>query len=273
MPANDVVDSHLHRLAIALKLDFAQLKAQWQDIFPRAHFEATSGTTNRAAWRTVVNRLTSRQALKNVHPPNVLQTALIAYCTFCPSTSGVEQKFSKASLRFTSRQEAASTESEEMYLKVCLDFPERDATAICNNAQQVWKHCYGQHRIFQRRMATRLDKGTKRKASEAELPTEKSFLAKRRSATKNAVSAAVSAASAASAAPAESAVSVGHAPGPDWSDSHEKELSFLRKKCHDKVLDAFAEKCLLPCESTPAVQADAAAKHKKRVADHQAMGA
>ena len=54
----------------------------------------------------------------------MLREALIAYFAFSISSSGVEQKFSKGALRFTDRQASAKAETEEMYLKVCLDFQE-----------------------------------------------------------------------------------------------------------------------------------------------------
>jgi hypothetical protein len=265
MPSDAEVQ--LHRLANPLHLDPVTLKAQWQDIFPRARSHAQSGASNREAWRTVLKRVASCSALSDAHPTDVLRRALIAYFAFSISSSGVEQKFSKGALMFTDRQGHAKAECEEMYLKVCLDFPDMDANTICDKAQQVWTHCFPAPRC---NTVTRLDKGTKRKRPAEDngflASTEKCFLAKRRAAAKGAASAAISAESA--WASAESAGAV--APGANWGDGHDKELLFLRKKLDDKVIDAFTENSLLPREVTPQVRAGAAAKFRQRVTDQQA---
>ena len=273
-------DVHLQRLACPLGLDPVTLKAQWQDIFPRAQNQAReTGGTNREAWHTVLNRLASCKALRDAHPTAVLREALIAYFAFSISSSGVEQKFSKGALRFTDRQACAKAETEEMYLKVCLDFPERDADAICTKAQQVWKHCFSP---CLPRTLMRLDKGTKRKRPAEEengfvARTEKDFLAKRRAAAKAASACTAKAASAcaesaggsAESAAAKAASACAVSAGADWCETHEKELLFLQRKRNDKVVDAFAESSLLPFEVTPQVRAEAAAKHSQRVVDAQ----
>ena len=82
---------HLQRLANPLHLDPVMLKAQWQDIFPRARSHAQSGASNREAWRTVLKRLASCKALSDAHPTDMLRRALIAYFAFSISSSGVEQ--------------------------------------------------------------------------------------------------------------------------------------------------------------------------------------
>ena len=74
---------HLKRLAIALGLDPATLKAQWQDIFPRARNQAfETGGDNREAWHTVLNRLASCKALSDAHPTAVLHETLVPYFAF-----------------------------------------------------------------------------------------------------------------------------------------------------------------------------------------------
>ena len=229
-------DVHLQRLACALGLDPCTLKAQWQDIFPRAFSQArVTGGNNREAWYGVLNRLASCKALSDAHPAAVLREALIAYFAVSISSSGVEQKFSKGALRFTDRQASAKAETEEMYLKVCLDFPERDADAICTKAQQVWKHCFSPRLP---RTLMRLDKGTKRKRPAEEengfvARTEMDFLAKRRAAAKAASAKAASACaesaggSAASAA-AKAASACAVSAGADWCETHRRSSWFCR---------------------------------------------
>ena len=77
MPENAAV--HLRRLATPLHPDLDKLKAQWQDIFPRARSQVQSGASNREAWRDVLKRLASCKALLGARPTDVLRRALIAY--------------------------------------------------------------------------------------------------------------------------------------------------------------------------------------------------
>ena len=59
-------------------------------------------------------------------------------------------------------------------------------------------------------------------------------------------------------------------PGEDWGADHDQELAFQKQKLRDRKIDAFQENSLLPCEADEHLRRDAAAKSKKRIADHQA---
>ena len=75
------------------------------------------------------------------------------------STSGVEQKFSRAQLKFHSRI-AASAELEDMALKVMQDAHEYDEDRLMRLARKVWLCCFPQSRT--RLRPPRIDSGVKR---------------------------------------------------------------------------------------------------------------
>ena len=70
----------------------------------------------------------SEAHIRHVHNTDDLRSALVAYVAFGISTSGVEQKFSLAALKFNCRQTHAGAPNRDMFLKITLDLPNRDIT-------------------------------------------------------------------------------------------------------------------------------------------------
>ena len=206
-----------------------------------------------------MDRLSTVSALKASHPVEVLRTSLIAYVAFGISTSGVEQKFSLSALKFNARQMRALEAKEDMFLKVCLDYPERDPDKTAKKAQEIWDQCFGRPRL-ERKFSSRIDKGVKRDAHKLSIGSEVDFIRQRRKAAKLA----------ASATSAADSAGQDIRPGSNWGESHAKELAFLNKKEESKRFLALRENALLPQEVTHAVREGTAAKFKKQLADQLA---
>ena len=237
-----------------------RLRAQWCDHYPRAR--QMFSTSNKDAWRAAVSRTGARH-LAASHPSDVLNHALVAFIAFGLSSSGVEQKFSQAALKFTDRMGSSTADHEEGFIKVAMDFTESDQLESIRIAQRVWRASLGPPRASP--LHPRIDKGVKRVVAPSDF-TEAGFIAKRRRAAQSA---------AASVPSDERALAiqndlVGFRAGAAWGETHEKELAFLNAKLRDKSLAALAEKSLLQHESSPALCAEAAQKAAKQLADLRA---
>ena len=242
----------------AADIDPLRLRVQWDNVFPRARQQMKRGLSNKEAWKHTMERLQHRN-LVQIHITDDLRKALVAYVAFGISTSGVEQKFSLAALKFNCRQTHANAHNEDMFLKIALDFPTRDLTKTILNAQRIWQECCGRlsGRHYMRRLE-RIDKGVKRSQSAVMMEGgEAAFIRQRRKAAGLAVAVAD-----------DSTHEVG--PGLNWGATHQKELDFLNHKRNDKRFNAYSENVLLPHEVTHAVGQCAAAKRKKQLADQLA---
>ncbi|CAK0809178.1 unnamed protein product [Prorocentrum cordatum] len=238
----------------AADINPTRLQVQWEHGFPRARQQQQRGLSNKEAWRYVIQKL-GQQRLALRHDIDDLRSALVAYVAFGMSTSGVEQKFSLAALKFNCRQLSSDARSEDMFLKIALDLPNRDLNKVIDSARRIWLETCGRPVV---RKFPRVDKGVKRprtvmKEGEAE------FIRQRRKAARLAVSDTVA---------GDSTREVG--PGSNWGATHQKELDFLKNKHNTKRCIAYSENVLLPQEVTHAVCEDAAAKHKKQLADQLA---
>ena len=248
-----------------LHLDAVELKAQWQDFLPRAQNvrPTSSRSSNKDAWRTVLELVEQDKRPQVAHPCGQLQLALVAYAAVGVSSSGVEQMFSKTALKFNDRMGRCSDANEESFLRVCMDLPDRDVAATLEAAQQLWAKAFGVARCSQRK--PRFDKGVKRKLPPSG-DAESAFVKRRRAA---------SSAVASSLAPWAKKVAIEQlsrpvAPAGSWTVGHSAELAFLNAKRHTKDVDAQAENTLLPAESTQQLRQAAVEKTRKRVADQRA---
>ena len=248
---------HARRLFCqAADIDPTRLQTQWENVFPRARQQKQRGLSNKEAWRYVIQKL-SECHMRRIYNIDELNSALIAYVAFGISTSGVEQKFSLAALKFNCRQLHAHAWNEDMFLKIALDFPNRDLRKIIANARRIWlEHC-GRPRVM---MNPRIDKGVKRPRS-AMMGGESEFIRQRRKAARLVVSDTVTVAG-------DSTREV--RPGSNWGATHQKELDFLKNKRDTKQHIAYSENVLLPQEVTHAVCEGAATKHKKQLSDQLA---
>ena len=261
---NANADIHLERIAKVSGLDAKALKAQWQDVFPRARMIAAQRAdapqnANKDAWRAALNRINSHRVTAKCHPTDVLRAALCQYLAFGVSTSGVEQAFSKGAWSFTNRRLRSHATTEEFSLKASLDLPHHDKQVVVRLARRVWAACYGAPRTATR---PRIDKGVKRSrdvVEDGQVASESAFLRKRR---KAAAEASLNASrpdlgAAAVMMPANQPLS--------WGENHTRELAFQRKKLHSKKVQAAAENSLLPAEDSVALHTEADSAHAAMV--------
>lgn len=245
----------LERIAKSCQLDFQILLDQWQDVSPRARAEFTSLSSNKEAWKAVLQKLGQHNVTRKNHPTDVLTEALVQYFAFGGSSSGVEQNFSKAAWNFHCRRRSALPQTEEMAIKVCLDFTNHDSTKVITLARKVWAMCFGRPR---KRLKSRVDKGIKRpiQAHSGRPKTESAFLHMRREA---AVSAGLNC----------TAGCLGlDAVRPHWSEAHDAELLFQERKLHERRVQAYAENSLLVSEEAPELQI-AAETCKRKMIDNE----
>ena len=232
------------------------LIAQFQDVHPRAQMEfketSRKAGDNQAAWAAIIAKLSSRKRARDAHPVDVLRQALVHYLVFGGSTSGVEQGFSKAAWAVHSRRYQAKASTEDLAVKVTLDNRCYDERALLPLARKCWSVCYGAPRVHD---VHRIDKGVTKLLQDedgAHGKSEAAFIRKRRKA-------------AASAGANQSLDSEVNTQELDivWTEKHDAEKLFLRKKMKCRRVQAFAEKSLLDDEITPELLADRVACAQK----------
>ena len=131
----NLVDSQLKTLAHTFKVDFKVLKSQWQDLYPRAQMQfktqmgllldkvnlSMSRDANKDAWRITLGQFAGTTNGRNNHPSETLRTVLLNYFVCTPSTSGIEQNFSKGQLKYSKQRHHALPAHEELILKLYCD--------------------------------------------------------------------------------------------------------------------------------------------------------
>ena len=215
--------------------------------------------------------LSPESTLEKNHPTGELRKALATYFAMSFSTSGVEQKFSRAQLKFHSRI-AATPLLEDMALKVMQDASEYNndkgrQNRLTRIARKAWLCCFQRSRLRLRHR--RIDFGINRSIAVMKKTyrgSERAFIRKRRGAAASAA-AAVSAGSAASAAAAGSAAGPPGGRLAGWSESHTEELEKQIEKRRQRRLDLVAEG---DAGATTAERAAILQQDRKRVGDQRA---
>ena len=246
-------DADLARIAGACGLDLALLSAQYGACRPHAacHYQelskgcagAGAGQDNKLAWKRALDEWGGSGRRPDL---SVLRAALVQYCVVCPSSSGVEQAFSRGAWSFHCRRYCAHASIEEYCLKVCMDKDLRKRADVVRQARLVWSLCYGAPRQGALR---RRDTGTTRPWARKR-HAEAGFLRRRREADAQV---------AAAAAPPANAEQDTPLPADSWTEAHDKEFAFQVQKQAARKAQALTECALLPEEATPALQAAAAA--------------
>ena len=235
------VNAHLRTISHTYKLDLPRLRAQWEDLYPRAQLEYKEqvGSVkeskdmvhdgNKEAWRVTLARYSSARPCS--HPSDVLLVALQNYFCCTPSNSAIEQNFSLGQIRYTMQRRRSLPNNEELVLKLIYGLPKQnkdEKVEICKLARVAWADQYGRPREHFK-TGRRADKGIKRKQVDAGL-TESSFLRRRRCAA---------------AAAAESYAGTQEQADPlFFTEGHQKEMIFLEKKSRSRRIQATAEKSL-----------------------------
>ena len=234
------VNASLRTIAHTYNLDVSRLRAQWENLYPRAllQYKEQAGSLslkeskdmvrdgNKEAWRVTLARYSANQ---QSHPSDVLRVALQNYFCCTPSTSGIEQNFSLGQIRYTMQRRHSKPSNEELVLKLFYGLPKQskdEKMEICKLARVAWAHQYGRPRESSK---CRADKGIKRKQVDSGL-TERSFIRRRRCAA---------------AAAADSYSGTQEQADPQFfTDGHQKEMLFLEKKNRSRRIQATAEKSL-----------------------------
>ena len=260
------IDNALRRLASAFSLCDAQLRCEYDAIHPYARSlqKKMPGVGLPALYRTILQR-------RHRECP-MLMHVLARFSAWSVSTSGLEQRFSKAAKLITERQGSLTEQNESnLFLLITAKLDVAGENALCLDAQRIWSLVYGHSRRHAARQ--RLDIGMPHKFkygkdscvrhkvnSAKKFSSMKKFLTARRSALSCVIPGSGNA-SIHSYAQQETD------PALPVSEKFINELAWLSQKQRKRKLDAVHE--LLPEEFDANFIADIAVHDAKKVASLQ----
>jgi len=250
------IGPYVQRLAKVFHVDEGMLLSQLCDHRQMAQrCVALTGCSSRDAWKQVVQNTQACAKTKRVYPIDALLPVLTRYCAWTASSSGVEQLFSRVEGSGVLRTPASEHTAEMRARFICfssMSAPER-ALAV-GRARELWCTGWGPERITSKE---RLHKGVKRRSRpddmDHELPSEASWLRKRRCSVNLAAQ---------GMEPA--VVPADHRPAA-WTGAHESELQKQRKKQTIRKVEALMDGVLLEPEITAELEAAVADRVSKDV--------
>ena len=234
-------------VAEGAQVDKHSLRAQYEDIFPRACAEkvliSKSKDPNKCAWKSVIDSINARASVARMHPTNELVSALVLWFSFGISSSGVEQGFSQAQWGFGNRRQGAHADTEEYVVRLILDLKNHDKSKTIEVARKIWMLVYGSCRASSTRITkgvgtrSNTDPHTKAVASGFACESESAFIRLRRKSISSNPSGAIDNHYEALMQQAESAKDdeIG------WSAAHTKELDFQKKKLRIRQIQGVRE--------------------------------
>ena len=250
------VDTHFRRLAMLAGVDWRQAKLEYQVFWRFAKHCFDNGKNVLESWKAAVEKGFAYAAK---HPGketcfsfDALLPILFRFFGFCPSTSGLEQGFSKTRWGFTSQQYHCSLEHEEATSLLLVDglgFQLDDFA----NAQQAWEGSCRQSGSENR--LSRIDTGLPKKRSSDPASSEQAFVKRLRSARLRSKRSADDVCVDIHAL-ADSSV---------WGADHEKEMAFIREKQRKRLVQAVDENLLLPEETSESLMDEARDTLNKKI--------
>ena len=221
MEVRKKLNDKLDRLAKTFKRP--ELKNQFFYYLPYAIAAAKRSTrtlSDMEAWKAV-------QLMKN-HDYHDLLHVLMRFVCYCPSTSGIEQWFSRIKHRLSDQKLVMSAGSETRAISLLVADHDNDSLdELCKRSQQVYKNVFG----WQSRAHCnwRVDRGTKRERPDVEddqeNPTAASFYRRFRREVQ-------------SADTSGCAATLVDQPG-HWLDTHKKESKFQDGKHCARLVEAM----------------------------------
>ena len=270
--SSEHVQKSVDTIARAINCDADVLRAQFEDVYPRAVQTASamagSAKLNKTVWKTMIEKLNATPTLRECHPTDVLRDAGELYLLFGPSSSGVEQGFSIAQWGFGDYRQSALPDAEEFALRIVQDLQNHDREKIIKCARRVWFAIYGRARES---TSQRIDKGVLRSTPTVEpdksdtsvvAHTETDFIKSRRAAI----------AAESSNAPmmnldADALIANAHEASHGWTAPLKKELDFQTQKLHTRKVQAVAEG-VLPGDD--ALRAEVKSVRRRKLNDEKA---
>ena len=233
-----VLVDKLTKLANLFGVSAATLLDEFDDLVPSAQFnlDAAAASDSLGAWRNVIlaKDKRGRRILKH-HPADTLREIVVRAYSWGCSTSGVEQLFARVRNRLTRHRNCMdpSYERDEIFLMTLAGESQAALDELSQAAQIVWSKVYGQARASHTESRRRVRDETRGPMA----GSVAAFRQKRRAA----VDALVKNAQHGGGAPAE---------GNDdaWTEAHEAEQLFQRKKRFKRALETQIAGGLLPAE-------------------------
>ena len=281
-PLSEADGVHLERIALAINKSADKLRQQFQDIKPRAQ-QIQSG--NNDGWALAVQHIHANASVARSHPTDVLEDAMLLRYLLGLSSSGVEQLFSKTRWALGKQRLHANDENEEMIIKLMADLPHHDQDKLIHLAQRVWGVCFNPPK--QSPLKPRIDKGVKRKLIDTDdaqplaefdnvggaYPTAESevaFIRKRRRAIRQCVVKSKHNLADVASSLLQDATCASTSRAMEWTQSHDKELEFIKNKIGCRKACALAEGQLLETEINEEVREAARATRERKRKDCEA---
>jgi hypothetical protein len=181
---------------------------------------------------------------------------------YTPTSSGVEQAFSRYKAVFGEARGCISEVSENVLLKLAIDRRPQEEEVVVGMAREVWSEFFGACRMSP--SAPRADTGTRKRKAAVEDDTtdltETAWLDKR----------AASIASLPAPSMADQDGAIAAACVSMWGDAHKKEVEFQEQKGRAFKVEAFLGNMLLESEIDKDIRLDAAKEEAKRESNTKA---
>jgi hypothetical protein len=227
----------LKRLATHFKADHARLIEQFLDYGIRAEiiFKTSSQKKKKSAWcwgEAIRQIATRKNDIQKLHPRDELLKVVAPYNAMVPSTSGVEQIFSKARNHFGEQRLGGTQERESAVIKIIVDYRPEEEDEVIQLAREHWTLLYGVPRSSPKQ--PRLDVGVPKQKQDK---SEAGWLRKRRRMVDEAVA-------------ATDVTAIGDEMLTGWGESHDKEMRFIQDKIKKKRVEAFKQNTLIESDIT-----------------------
>ncbi len=234
--------SHLECLAKVVGVNAMDLRSQYDAYSGFAEREIKASRCNaKDGWQRALQMVSKRQSsIRGLYPDFALRPVLYRYFAFAASSSGVEQTFTQAQIAVTDRQQSAGRLLDLAYTRIKVDGGRDDPVNIIQGAQSVWGRTYGIAKVSGSDRLSRIDKGTKRKLSDAKTG-EAAFVRARRG-------------SLALSRPSDVEERIQDMNVDCWSAEHEAELDFAKNKLQDRKAQAYREGVLVEEASADVVE-------------------
>lgn len=245
-------DAYFGTLAKRFKVDGTKLKVEFDDYKPLAlKFYRTASCSNFEAWKTALLQRRTSSTLA-AHPQKRLAKVVMRMPIYSPSSSGVEQSFSRYKALMGEMRASMGETTEVQAIKLMLDRRSDEEDDVIGMAREIYRATYGQHQEH----STRIDKGlVKKDNSKSDVVTETSWLQKRREAVDKLVE------------------SIGGKSVPEgdcgeyWTKKHEEELEWQKAKAQKLKVEALGDDILLDSYVDEELMQDAAKAAKKQEAN------
>ena len=223
------ISEHLERMAEVFQQDKNEVKREYHDLYDIAYntFMCQRGLSSKEAWRLALEQVNKRWN-KDHHSSGAIAKILARWVAWVISTSGLEQGFSAMDKVYGNRRQSMSRQKEQDILTLIVDKRDDEVDEVIEIATELWSKYYGPIRCRTGVRNINAGKGQKRKSQAG---SEQDFIRKRRKTVGKA----------AASSTEISNEDLRLLTQPVWTDKHEKEASFQRRKRNARLQEAIQQ--------------------------------